>query len=109
MKQLPDFKRGDTFLLSCLYKNAGVATDITNATIRSEIVKNDTSRERLVVLNAIKLDQTTNEGQYYLKADASETRSWGVGSYLMDIEITIDNFVRSTETFKFNVIEDITI
>jgi hypothetical protein len=108
MKKLPNFKRGDTFLLNCLYKNSGAPYDVTNASIRSEIVSVAT-RERLVALNAVKLDQVTHVGQYYLKADASETRNWGLGDYLMDIEITIDNFVRSTETFSLKVIEDITL
>jgi hypothetical protein len=53
-------------------------------------------------------DQVTFTGHFSLKATATATSSWEAGVYLIDIEFTQDGYVRSTETFSVEIIEDIT-
>jgi len=98
-------KRGDTFELSCTLENQGVAVDITNFTITSQLrLPDDTLLQALTVT---KTDATA--GQFTLSATATETETWGVANYECDIEfIEAGGEVNSSQTFVISVIKDIT-
>jgi hypothetical protein len=107
MKKLPSFKMGDTFALGCTYKSSGVPADVTDITIRSDVVtKNGVLVASLDVDK--NPDQVANPGMFSLKATASATATWAAGEHYIDIEFTQNGYVRSTETFSVEIIEDIT-
>ena len=98
-------KRGDTFELSCTLENQGVAVDITNFTITSQLRLSDDT-----LLQALTVTVTdAAAGAFTLGATATETEGWGIASYECDIEfVEPGNEVNSSETFVLNVIKDIT-
>ena len=98
-------KRGDTFELSCTLENEGVAVDITNFTITSQLrLPDDTLLQALTVTVT-----DAAAGAFTLSATSNETEGWGVASYQCDIEfIEGSGEVNSSETFVLNVIKDIT-
>lgn len=101
-----DFKRGDTFLLTCTYKVSGVATSVTGFTIRSQI--RDRFGHLVATLNASLANQSTNPGVFYLSPAVADTSAWDVGDLSCDIEITNGGVIRSTITFIVPVVDDIT-
>lgn len=101
---LPAFKRGDTFYLACVYKEAGVPTDVTAYNIRSQV---RTSTGTLVAeLTATKGDQVASPGGFTLRED--DTQDWPIDTLIADIEVTVAGVVRSTSTFQVPVEEDVT-
>ena len=98
-------KRGDTFELSCTLENEGVAVDITNFTITSQVRGSDD-----VLLQALTVTKTdAGAGAFTLSATSTQTESWGVQTYLCDIEfIEGGGEVNSSQTFEISVIKDIT-
>lgn len=98
-------KRGDTFELNCSIENGGVGVDITAWTITSQARDDDDS-----VLQSFTVTKTNaSTGQFSLSATATQTESWGLGSYSVDIEfVEGGGEVNSSETFTLNVLRDIT-
>ena len=98
-------KRGDTFELSCTIENEGVAVDITNFTITSQVRGSDD-----VLLQALTVTKTdAGAGAFTLSATSTQTESWGIQTYLCDIEfIESGGEVNSSQTFEISVIKDIT-
>lgn len=98
-------KRGDTFELSCTLENEGVAVDITNFTITSQVRGSDD-----VLLQALTVTKTSaTDGEFTLTATSTQTESWGVQKYLADIEfIEANGEVNSSQTFTIDVLKDIT-
>jgi len=98
-------KRGDTFELSCTLENEGVAVDITNFTITSQVRGSDD-----VLLQALTVTKTdATAGEFTLTATSTQTESWGVQKYLADIEfIEASGEVNSSQTFTIDVLKDIT-
>lgn len=98
-------KRGDTFELSCTLENEGVAVDITNFTITSQIRATDDTL--LQALTVTKTDSAA--GAFTLTATAAQTEAWGPATYDADIEfIEGGGEVNSSQTFTIAVIKDIT-
>ena len=98
-------KRGDTFELSATLENEGVAVDITNFTITSQIRQADDTL--LQALTVTKTDAVN--GAFTLSATAAQTETWGPATYESDIEfIEGGGEVNSSETFRIAVIKDIT-
>ena len=104
---LPPHKQGDRYLLTCTYKVAGVATDVTSITIRCQI---RTGSGKLVdTLTITKdADQVTNPGKFTITKTGAEVAEWPPGVHKMDIEFTTDGEPHSTETFFQPIIEDVT-
>lgn len=104
--RVSDFKRGDTFQLTCTYKVDGVATSVTGFTIRSQL------RNKLgglvATLTATPANQTTSPGVFYLAPASADTSGWDVGDLSCDVEITNGGVVRSTVTFVVPVLDDVT-
>lgn len=98
-------KRGDTFNLACIYKQNGVAYDVTNYTIRSQV--RDSEGSLVSELAVAKADQTTNPGVFVLSAAGAT--AWPIDVLSCDIQFSdSDGVIRSTQTFKIPVVEDVT-
>lgn len=105
MATLSKFKRGDTFLLTCTNKNAGVVEPVTGYLIKAQI---RTSTGGLVAeLTPTIADQTANPGVFYLRSSGS-TAEWKIGMHVCDIQITAGTVTRSTQTFCVPVVDDVT-
>jgi hypothetical protein len=103
---LPEFKRGDTFSLTCTYKTDGVPTSITGYTIRSQI--RQTNKTLVAILTATLANQSTSPGVFTLTPDTN-TEDWPVETLVCDIEITENGAIRSTNTFAVPIVRDITL
>jgi len=98
-------KRGDTFELSCTLENQGVAVDITNFTITSQLRLSDDTLLQALTVTVI----DAAAGAFKLGATAAETEGWGIASYECDIEfVEGSGEVNSSQTFVVSVIKDIT-
>jgi hypothetical protein len=98
------FKRNDTFVIACVYKESGIGSDVTAYTIRSQLRNSlDSLVEELVVAKA---DQTISPGFFTLTAPS--TASWPIDMLRCDIQISSGTSVRSTKTFFVSVEGDIT-
>jgi len=107
MAQLPTFKRGDTFRLACTHKVDGSPASVSALTIRSQI-RTDTD-VLVTALTADLLPQDTNPGQFVLRPSPSDlTTGWPTGIHNLDIELTLNGVVRSSETVQLPVAKDIT-
>jgi hypothetical protein len=101
-----DFKRGDTFLLTCTHKVSDVATSVTGFTIRSQV--RNRFGQLVAELNATLANQVTSPGVFYLAPDDPDTSQWDVGDLSCDVEITNGGVIRSTVTFIVPCVDDIT-
>lgn len=103
---LPPFKRGDTFMFSCLHKVDGEPESVSGFDIQAQI------RTRLGVLVAtlvpVIADQVAEPGRFYLEPEDADTTAWAVGRHSGDIQITQGGVTRSTVTFTLPVVEDMT-
>lgn len=97
-------KRGDSFLMACVYKEGGVATNVTNYTIRSQV--RNSSDALVQQLAVTKADQSTDPGAFVLAAGVID--SWPIDLLRCDIEFSEGGTVRSTQTFMIPVLEDVT-
>lgn len=106
LPRLNNFKTGDTYGLSCRYREDGDYVSLTGATIRAQI--RTTSGKLVAALTPALADQglPATVGRFTLVADPADTSAWPVGPHLADIEITIAGVVRSTETFVQPVVRD---
>lgn len=103
---LPQFKRGDSFALTCIYKQEGVPHDLTHIDVKCQIREATILVTDLVVTKA---NQTTNTGVFILTPTVDDTTTWPSGNLLCDIQFTEQGVVRSTETFYVSLIEQVTI
>lgn len=101
-----EFKRGDTFQLTCTYKVDGVATSVTGFTIRSQL--RNSFGGLVASMAATPANQTTSPGVFYLAPVTADTSGWDVGDLQCDIEITSGGVIRSTVTFIVPVVDDVT-
>lgn len=93
------FKRGDTFSLQATANGE----DITTWTIQSQI--RDNSGTLISELDITKTDAAN--GEYTLTHDGA-TSSWPLKMLYCDIQYTVGGVISSTETFRIEVVEDIT-
>ena len=102
MSSLAPIKRGDTFLLNCVYKVDGVPVSLAGATIRAQIRQSNGT-----LISSLTPALLSPASQFTL-TPATATTSWPVDILFCDIEITVDSFIRTSETFQVPVLEDIT-
>ena len=98
-----NFKRGDTFNLTCTYKVNGVATSVTDIDIESQI-----RNQRDALIEDLTVTKLVETGQFTLVATATKTALWPVSVLRCDIQFSQGDNVRSTQTFNISVLEDIT-
>ena len=104
------FKRGDTFSLTCKYKQSGQPVAITTQSFRSQLrTTSGKLISELIATNAI--DQVAQKGVFFLRpANQETTKNWPApGIMLCDIEISNGGVVISTETFEIPITVDQTI
>ena len=103
MNSIENFKKGDTFTLTCTYKIDNVAISIDDITIESQI---RTARNVLIQeLTVTKLEET---GKFTMTATAEETQLWPVAVLKCDIQLSEGGSIRSTNTFDVKVINSVT-
>jgi hypothetical protein len=103
-QSLPSVKRGDTFILTGVYKVDGDPTSLTTYTVTSQV--RDAKLTLIQQLTVTKGNQTTDPGSFTLSAGVI---TWRPGTYLCDVQfIEASGFVRSTETFYVPIEQDIT-
>lgn len=104
-------KKGDTLELTFQLKRDGSAVDITNYTITSQLRD---STDTLLTTDNFNGSLTytlidASAGQFQLSASSTATAEWDTRKYDCDVQlIDGDNETSSSETFKINVIKDIT-
>lgn len=102
--QLPNFKRGDTFNLACVYKQNGTPVSVAPFTIRAQL--RDSGNVLIQELAVSKANQTTSPGSFTISAGA--TIGWPIDLLRGDIQFTENGNIRSTETFSIQIIEGVT-
>ena len=98
-----NFKRGDTFTLTCTYKVNGVATSVADIDIESQI-----RNQRDALIEDLTVTKLVGTGKFTLVATAVETALWPVNVLRCDIQFSQGGTVRSTQTIDISVLEDIT-
>ena len=108
MQTTPPFKRGDSFALSGVYRQNGIAVALSTQSIYSQL---RTSVGALVanLVATIDADQTVNPGRFYLAlaAPAQSALFPAPANLYCDIEIHDGGMVRSTDTFLVPVVPDV--
>lgn len=102
--QLSPIKRGDSFVLACIYKQDGVPTNVDQYTIRAQV--RDSSDNLVQELSISKANQTANPGAFAMSAGPTPT--WPIDLLRCDIQFSEEQTIRSTQTFYIPVEEDIT-
>jgi hypothetical protein len=102
---LPEFKRGDSFAISCTYKQNGTPHSVFAVDIKCQVKQGTTL---VTEMNISKADQAASPGVFVLLPQSSDTALWPLGNLLCDIQFTEGGVVRSTETFYINIIEQVT-
>lgn len=116
MQTLPPFKRGDTFQLGCLAKDAdGEPENLTNVTLRAQIRRKGTRlAPEPVFVAELEVTKGAELGEFSLVADESVTSLWEAGTeeapvlHVVDIQKTVSGVVSSSETFEVPVVKDVT-
>jgi hypothetical protein len=103
-----NFKRGDTFSLTCTRKDgSGSPINLTGYTITST-AKVGTSFSDVLTVTII----NAAAGIFTLTETAANTATWPISSdasiMYCDVQFVLSGVVKSSETFIINVIEDIT-
>jgi hypothetical protein len=98
-------KKGDTFTLACTYKQDGTAFSVADLTIRSQI--RDSDGNLVIELPVSKANQTTHPGVFVL--GNATPPNFPIDVLTCDIQFSdVDGVVKSTQTFKIPVVEDVT-
>lgn len=101
---IPPIKRGDSFNLSCVYKENGVPTNLNGYTINSQL--RDSSDNLVQELIATKADQSSLPGAFVLSAIDSSV--FPIDQLRCDIQFIEGTTTRSTQTFYVSIEEDVT-
>lgn len=107
MSQLSDFKRGDTFSITCTWKENNIPASTAGLTIRSQI-RNPKTMALIAELTATHADQILNPGVFVLTPIVTNTANWPIGQMIGDIEITKAGVIRSSRTFVVPILKGVT-
>lgn len=106
MKTLPPFKRGDTFQLGGLARDAaGQPEDLSGVTLRAQ-ARVASSGALVAELLVSLADQGAHPGEFAISA--GDTSAWPIAMLLIDIERRVGPAVVSSETLQLAVLEDVT-
>lgn len=97
-------KRGDTFNMSCVYKENGVPANLSQYTINSQL--RDSSDNLVQTLVTTIADQSSLPGAFVLSA--IDTSVFPIDLLRCDIQFIEGETTRSTQTFFIPVEEDVT-
>jgi hypothetical protein len=106
MTRLPPIKRGDTFYIGCISKDAnGVPNNLSNFQIRAH-VRSAATKKLVAELPIAKLDQTQYPGHFSI---STPTNDWPIGVCLLDFEVSRSSIVVSSDTIEITIVRDITV
>jgi hypothetical protein len=95
--ELPPFKIGDTFLISCIKKDsAGTPENLTGITIRSMV--RSAAGEFIAELVPTVANQTSSPGVFTLTAEPIDTALWPSEFCHMDIKFYLGEQIVSSQT-----------
>lgn len=97
-------KRGDSFNMSCIYKENGTPANLTQYTINSQL--RDSGDNLVQALLVTKADQSSLPGAFVLSA--IDTSVFPIDLLRCDIQFVEGETTRSTQTFFIPVEEDVT-
>lgn len=97
-------KRGDSFNMSCIYKENGVPSNLTQYEINSQL--RDSGDNLVQTLVVTKADQFSLPGAFVLSA--TDTTVFPIDMLRCDIQFIEGETIRSTQTFFIPVEEDVT-
>ena len=98
-----NFKRGDTFSFYADLKD-GAGNAIANVATKLKSQVRDKTKKLLADLN---VTDGGAVGRYLLTAPVS-TQNWTLGEISIDVEYNNNGVITSTQTFTYNVVEDVT-
>lgn len=101
---LAPVKRGDTFILACIYKQNGIPADLTQYSIRAQV--RDSSGDLIEELDVTKANQALSPGAFAMSA--VNPPDWPIDTLQCDIQFMEETTIRSTQTFYIPVQEDVT-
>lgn len=107
MKSLPPIKRGDTFGATCTYKENKVPTSVAELSISCQL-RDPETKELVSSMVITKADQEEFVGVFHLAPENPDTSDWPVKTLIADIEISDGGVIRSTQTFRIPIYEDVT-
>lgn len=107
MDQLSDFKRGDTFSITCTWKENSIPSSTAGLTIRSQI-RHPKTMALITDLIVTHANQATHPGVFVLTPSNPNTSAWPTGNLIGDIEISKDGVTRSTRTFLVPIQKGVT-
>jgi hypothetical protein len=88
-----EVNRGTTYTINGVYKEDGVATDITGATVRftvkSEEYDSDTADDSALILKNVTSFSNPTAGEYAIVIDPADTQSIAPGKYFYSIKIEL--------------------
>ncbi|MFQ3578659.1 MAG: hypothetical protein SNJ71_00785 [Bacteroidales bacterium] len=109
MSKLNDFYRGDTVTIRCLFKQNGVAKDITNSVVFFTVKKNVQDADNKAIISKKITNHTKPlEGETYIILTASDTNNITPGQYFYDVQLVEDNNVFTVISGTVSVLADIT-
>ncbi len=102
-----DHKRGDTISWELEYTDdLGAPVNITSYTIKIQARDKKNLDSLLFTLEGTDIDKyAPTTGQFRI---IHQTTTYPVGRYLVDVQYSITDLVKSCDTFELNIIEDIT-
>jgi len=126
MKALSPFKRGDTFSLDCTNKKRRLDASgnpikidgkyvydpeaLTSDTIIRAQLRDPSTMALVDELRIVASpDQVVNVGKFViLQSATADTNLWPIGSVICDLQITVGDRVRSSDSFLIPIIQDVT-
>jgi len=102
-------KRGDTISWECSYvDDAGSKVDITNYVISCEARNESDTNELLFSVSSSSGTIDVYDAINGLFRIIIDTSSFSIGSYVVDIQYVYNGLVKSSDTFRLKIIEDVT-
>jgi hypothetical protein len=97
------FYRGDTFSFGLEF--VGLERDLSEAYLTIRKTKNSTILLQKTLDNGIAKIET---GKYRIRVAPEDTQNWIPGSYVYDVEVVIDDDVKTILSGSFNILMDVT-
>ena len=102
MLQLKPVKRGDTFIFSVNLMDA----DDKPLLIDTQNIKSQVRTPGGSLVADLTIQNGENDGEYILSH--SDNSLWPIGWNHCDIQLTVDGYINSSETFAVIIVEDVT-
>lgn len=108
IKSLGKFKRGDTFAFYAKLKDKNTGEPVN---VEAEKIKSQVRNSNGVLYAELEVTSHSDPeqlGMYLFKAPAIITKDWPSSTLYIDIEITDNDIIYSSETFSVTIVKDVT-